>query len=177
MTVTADFQGVQAEQREPLIGWLEYEQRPIKIILNKKRPLLNHALFNLEKRTVSGRFSLSNIPKRRRKNFRAITEMHYHTSCNELALFLIGALAYRQDPGISRYITFDDFKMGLKGYLFHKTRIEKFDMTRGYKPDDTFDVEMEFLRAKKMYGTVYAQMEVRGDLRGRLLYSYTPQAL
>jgi hypothetical protein len=151
------------------IVWKDFYQRDVRKAIGRKRPLLNAASFNERERVAVGIFS---IPKKKRKYFRAVTEVHYHNACNELARFLMGQLAYAQDSAVSKYVTHADFERDM--YKFHKAKIEDLKFEKLTGPEESFTIAMELQRIKKVNGRLYAQFGVSNAVTGHLLYSYNP---
>ncbi len=149
--------------------WKDFYQRDVRKAIGRKRPLLNAASFNEYEAVAVGVFS---IPKRRRRKFRAVTEVHYHNACNELARFLIGQLAFCNHPAVSKYMTYADFERDK--YKFHKAKIENLKFEKLIGPCESFAIAMEIQRVKKANGRFYAQFSVSNAVSGTLLYSYNP---
>jgi|SRR3989338_113083 len=149
-------------------NWRTYNQRQIRKLLNKKRPLLNFAEYLQDDRVLVGAFS---IPKKKRKNFTAVTEWHYHNGCNELALALIGILVYDKDPEIEPYLDPGSFEKGRNNNRFHKPRIQ-MSIKKELRPDAYFPISMRLLGIHKTENTIYAHVKVAGAVEGKLLYSY-----
>jgi hypothetical protein len=152
--------------------WKDFYQRDVRKALGRKRPLLNAASFNECERIAVGVFS---IPKRKRKHFRAVTEVHYHNACNELVRFLMVQLLYAKDPAVSKYVTHADFERDKN--KFHKAKIEELKFEKLTGPEESFTIAMEVQRVKKVHGKLYAQFGVSNAVTGRLLYSYNPNEL
>ncbi|MBI4167986.1 MAG: hypothetical protein HY515_03450 [Candidatus Aenigmarchaeota archaeon] len=153
--------------------WISYDQQEVRRIINKKRPLMNAAIFHPDEKAVVGVFS---VPQRKRKRFRSVTEVHYHNSCNELAILLWGILADKRDSAVSDYITPEEFPVARDEYRFHKANIQELDLPRYHKPDSYFTISMRLLKVKGINGLVVAQFRVYDTVRGKLLYSYVPRA-
>ncbi len=149
--------------------WKDFYRRDVRKAIGRRRPLLNAASLNQREKVAVGVFS---IPKRKRSKFRAVTEVHYHNACNELARFLIGQLAFVADPGVSKYLTYSDFEKDM--YKFHKARIEKLKFEKLIKPEESFTIAMKLQRVKKAQGRFYAQCAVSNAVTGNILYSYNP---
>ena len=148
--------------------WRQYNQRQIRKLLNKKRPLLNFAEYLQDDRVVVGALS---IPKKKRKRFTAVTEWHYHNGCNELALMLLGILVYDKDREIGPYLDPEHFEKGRSANRFHKPRIQ-MSIRNELKPDAYFPISMRLLGIHKNENTIYAHVKVAGAVEGKLLYSY-----
>jgi hypothetical protein len=133
------------------------------------RPLLNAASFNEHDRVAVGVFS---IPKRKRKNFRAVTEVHYLNACNELVRFLMGRLTSAADPAVCRHMRYEDFERDK--YRFHKAKIEDLKFEKLIGPNESFTIALEVQRIKKANGRFYAQFGVSNAVTGHLLYCYNP---
>ena len=149
--------------------WQNYSQEEIWRILNRNETMMNAALFHPSERAVVGAFS---IPRRKRKRFKSVTEIHYHNGCNELAMLLCGILAENEDPKVSRYITPEEFISARDEYRFHKRGIKRLKFRRQHNPDEYFTISLRLLRVKKLNDIVDVQLQVYDTVTGNLNYFY-----
>ncbi len=149
--------------------WKEYDRKQIRKILHRREPLLNHAVYSLENRTILGTFS---IPRRKRKRFTAVTMVHYLNACNELAAALLGLLAYDTDTKVSSYMSPKDFERARNENRFHIAELEKIKFGWLCGTENYFSIWMELQGVRRMNGVVYAEMSVHNAVDGKILYSY-----
>ncbi|MBI4170079.1 MAG: hypothetical protein HY514_00125 [Candidatus Aenigmarchaeota archaeon] len=146
-----------------------YDFKQIQVVLGKKQSLLDSVHLSVNNRTAEGTFA---IP--RKKRYPVVTKVQYNNACDDLARFLIAALAYFQGPQVNGHLSVEDYITARNGNKFRNPSL-KLKFPHEIPSDQPFKIMMMLREAKKKDRTIYALMQVDGDVRGELLYTYTPQ--